>query len=143
MRRLGLITTAVVLGVCDLLVMGSIKIPVRRANTRRGIALVYLSVVLLVLTAFCSLAVDLGRVQVAKGELRLAADAAARHGASGLASSPAVARANAVSAAADNRADGTTVGVDAALDVQLGTWDANTRTFTALPVAAEAGADAV
>ena len=50
-----------------------------RNNSRRhGVAIFYVIVVLIVMLGFCSFAVDLGRVQTAKTELRRAADAAAR-----------------------------------------------------------------
>src|SRR5688572_19678299 len=55
-----------------------------RLARRRGSALMYLTVTLVALVAFVSLAVDLGRVQLVRGELQLAADAAARHAAAGL-----------------------------------------------------------
>jgi hypothetical protein len=94
-------------------------------------------------TAFCSLAVDLGRVQVAKTELRRAADAAAMYGAQGLAQAgPSAARANAADAADDNDADGTPVVLESA-DVELGLWNATARQFTALTGANEANATAI
>src|SRR5580704_16624309 len=50
-------------------------------NSRRhGVAIIYVIVVLIVMIGFCSFAVDLGRVQTAKTELRRATDAAARAG---------------------------------------------------------------
>ena len=49
-----------------------------------GMALVYGIVMVTVLLAFASLAVDLGRVQLAKTELRQAADAAARYAVTGI-----------------------------------------------------------
>src|SRR5829696_8512658 len=113
----------------------------RHRRPRRGAAIVYTVVVLTALCAICSLAADLARVQMIKGELRAAADAAARAGAAGLPSITA-AQDQAVAAAGQNRADGSAVSVDAA-DVELGTWDAEKRTFTPLTGAARAGADAV
>ena len=78
------------------------------------------------LAALCgivSLAVDFGRVQVAKAELRQAADAAARFGAAGLANggNATRARSNAIAAAADNKVDGQSLSL-AATDVEVGTW---------------------
>jgi len=78
------------------------------------------------------LAVDLGRVYVARAELQLAADAAARYGAAGMATGVTAAINNAVDAADDNKADGAPVVLDRAADVELGTWDQTTKTFTAL-----------
>lgn len=106
-------------------------------------------VVLLVLTGFCSLGVDWGRVQLVKTELQRAADAAARYAASGLAVSVAEAEARAVDAANDNTADGAspvelTVTADSATtDVQFGTWDAQARSFTPLSGSARSGANAI
>ena len=47
------------------------------SSSSRGTAVVYLVIVMLVLIITCSLAVDYGRVQLAKSELQQAADAAA------------------------------------------------------------------
>jgi hypothetical protein len=106
--------------------------------------LIYLTVAMVVLIAMASLAVDVGRVRVVKAELQLAADAAARYGAAGLAAGgPTQARSNAVAAANDNFADGTRVALDSAADVELGTWDPGTRTFTAAPSGNENSATAI
>lgn len=72
-----------------------------------------------VLCAFVSLAVDMGRVQVAKSELRVAADAAARYAATGLSDNTYRTKAQAV--AAQNTCDGTAVTLLAS-DVETGTW---------------------
>ena len=65
----------------------------RRAPVlRRGSILIYTIIALTVLMGFCSLAVDWGRVQLFRGELQLAADAAARHAAFGLATGVSTAR---------------------------------------------------
>ena len=95
------------------------------------------------LVAFSSLAVDLGRVYVVRSELQLAADAAARHGVAGLAVSVSTAQDNAVAAANDNKADGSTVVLDRNIDIEFGTWNRTTRTFTVLTGIARASADAV
>lgn len=116
----------------------------RCRRRRRGLSMVWTIVVTVALAGFCSLAVDVGRVQVVKTELRQAADAAARHAAQALSSTgPAAARANAVAAAADNKAGGTSVVLDAAADVEFGRWDAAARAFTLLTGANESTADAV
>jgi hypothetical protein len=95
--------------------------------------------------AFSSLAVDLGRVYVARAELQLAADAAARYAVAGLGSGIDTARANAVAAANDNKADGTPVVLITHhdRDVEFGTWDARTRTFTQLHGSHRSDANAV
>ena len=92
----------------------------------------YVSVAFACLVGFCSLAVDVGRVMVAKGELQLAADAAARYGITGMSGGYLAARDRAVAAAADNKADGTSVALDPNVDVEFGTWDPYARVFTAL-----------
>lgn len=120
----------------------------RRPVTQRGSILIYMIVVMTVLMAFCSLAVDWGRVQLVRTELRLAADAAARHAALGLAGGVSTVEARAVDAANDNTADGTpvalTVTSDAnTTDVQFGTWDSQTRTFTLLSGASRSSANAI
>ena len=115
-----------------------------QGSGRRGISLVYLTVTVVALMAFVSLAVDVGRVYVAKAELQLAADAAARHAAAGLKDGVLVAQANAVAAAADNKADGRTVVLSPNLgDVEFGVWDDAARSFTVLTGAARSGANAV
>src|SRR5688572_20516570 len=73
------------------------------------------------LMAVVSLGVDLGRVQVAKTELRTVADAAARYAATGIADGTAVAKAQAV--AAENKVDMRPLNLLAS-DVELGNWDA-------------------
>jgi Flp pilus assembly protein TadG len=100
-----------------------------RNNLRlRGATIIYMTVVVLIIVAFVSLAVDYGRVQLAKTELQRAADAAARYGAAGLITSNSTARTNAVTAAGENSADGTKVVIKSS-DVTLGYWNASTRTF--------------
>ena len=115
----------------------------RSTLPRRGSALMYLTVTMVALVAFASLAVDLGRVQLVRGELQLAADAAARHGAAGLGTSISAAQTNAVNAARDNKADGTPVVLDPNTDVELGTFNDSTKRFTPLSGADLSRADAV
>ena len=112
-----------------------------RRQFRRGAVLAYVSVAMLAFVGFVSLAVDVGRVRVVKRQLQQAADASARYSAAGLGQGVSVARSNAVSAAADNTADGTTVVVDPNADVQFGTWDGST--FTVLTGSAQSQANAV
>ncbi|HWP40922.1 MAG TPA: TadG family pilus assembly protein [Tepidisphaeraceae bacterium] len=116
----------------------------RRARFQRaGLSVVYLCVALALLMAFASLAVDWGRVQLTRTELRRAADAAARYAVAGLSSDLATAQENARSVAASNTADGTPVILDINQDIEFGTWNPNTRTFTVLSGSARAGANAV
>lgn len=102
---------------------------VRPARPRRGVALIYVMGLFLALCGICSLAVDLARVQLAKGELQHAADAAARHACSALARGESFARANAYATAYANKCDRQPVVLNDALDVEVGTWTAGTGTF--------------
>jgi hypothetical protein len=94
-------------------------------------------------TALASVAVDLGHVRVVKTQLQSGADAAARYGATTLLSSVSNAVSNAVSAASRNSADGTAISLNTNTDVQLGTWNSSTTTFTVLTGAAVSNANAV
>lgn len=103
----------------------------------------WMIVVMTVLIAVASLAVDYGRVQVVKSELRRAADAAARAAASTVANT-AAAQTLAVQYAAANKADGKPVTLARdTQDIQFGKWDAATRTFTPLTGTARSGANSV
>jgi hypothetical protein len=72
------------------------------------------------LMAIVSLAIDLGRVQLAKTELQRAADAAARYAATGIVDSTYLEKAQ--DAAEDNLVDGTALSLYAE-DVRSGNWD--------------------
>src|SRR5436190_21970644 len=86
---------------------------------RRGIAAAYSILMLVALCGLVSMGVDLGRVQVAKTELRAAADAAARAGVAGLATSVAQAKADAAAVAAANNCDASPVVRDPTLDLEF------------------------
>jgi hypothetical protein len=86
---------------------------------RPGAAIIYVVVMMPVLMGFASLAVDLGRVEAAKTELRCAADAAARYACTGISNGTAVAKA--IQAGADNKVDGTTLVIQNS-DVSTGKW---------------------
>jgi len=110
---------------------------------RRGIAAAYSILMLIALCGLVSMGVDLGRVQLAKTELRSAADAAARAGVAGLATSVTQARNDAVATAAANNCDGSSVVIDSTFDIDFGNWDSATRTFTVLSGAAQNNANSV
>lgn len=115
---------------------------VKRIGPRRGLALIYIMVLMVAMIAFTSFAVDWGHVQVTKTELRRATDAAARYGAAGLKNilnGTSAASANAIAAGADNTADGSTVVISPS-DVQLMIWNnrTGTGTVTSDPTAANA-----
>lgn len=112
----------------------ALALAVRGARKRRGSALVYLMLILAVLTAFASLAVDWGRVQLAKSELETAADAAGRAACAALSDGDvAAAKRAAVAAAAANSCDGAPVTLDPDNDLTFGSWDATGRTFSPTP----------
>ncbi|HEV8606715.1 MAG TPA: pilus assembly protein TadG-related protein [Tepidisphaeraceae bacterium] len=110
---------------------------------RRGVAAVYSILMLVVLCGLVSMGVDLGRVQVAKTELRSAADGAARSGAAGLATSVTQAKTDATAVAAANTCDGSSVVLDQTQDIEFGTWDDTAGTFTVLTGGAQSSANAV
>lgn len=119
------------------------RIGVAKANRRRGSVAVYTVVTLVALSGIISLAVDLGRVRLVKGELQAAADSAARAAAMKLTYSVQQAKDAAVATAALNYADGSSVALQVNQDVEFGTWDAATQSFTVLTGVAQAGANAV
>jgi Flp pilus assembly protein TadG len=125
----------------------------RRQTKCRGTAMIWIVVSFGVLCMFCGLAVDLGRAQTVKTELRRAADAAARAAAAELANGGTDGQiyTAAYQVAYANSADGIAgVGVPVSLrnpvqlntstgrhgtitgsaDIQIGNWNFNTRTFT-------------
>lgn len=114
----------------------------RRQTKYRGNAMIYIVVTFAVMCMFCGLAVDLGRAQTAKTELRRAADAAARAGAieilqgnTDYSTSTNPSHSNSIRSivakvAKANLADGTPVVLNLSADIQIGTWNTSTRTFT-------------
>jgi len=111
--------------------------------SRRGVSMPYLLVTLSGLFAIISLAVDFGRVQIAKTQLRAAADNIARYAASGLAQGVSTTQSRATTAAADNKVDGQSLSIDVNTDLEFGVWDSSARTFTVLTGASRASATAV
>lgn len=112
-------------------------------SNRRGSALVYVTLGMVVLIGFASLAVDYARVQLVKGELQAAADAAARHAVTGLRTDTNTAKANAIAAAQQNTAAGSAVTLDSKDDIEFGVWDSNSRSFNVLNGSWQASATAV
>lgn len=96
-------------------------------SRRNGVAMFYVIVCLIAMLGFCSLAVDFGRVQTAKTELRRVADAAARAGvaslASGASTSTMQTAATAISTAGYNTVDGSSYTISTSL-VTKGHWTA-------------------
>jgi Flp pilus assembly protein TadG len=99
-------------------------------SRRKGVAMFYLLAGFTVMMGFCSLAVDLGRVQVAKTEIRRAADAAARAGAAYLNQGSSNAVNEAISMAGRNKVDISPL-VLTTSDVTVGIWNTTTKKFSA------------
>ena len=117
----------------------------QRQIRRRGVSLIWFTVTFSLMLAFLSLAVDYGRVQVAKTELLRAADAAAR-AACGKLDGSGTGVGNAQNAAmktgADNMCDGTAVNVTTG-DIEFGTYNTATGDFSVLTGPAASNANAV
>src|SRR4051794_29716058 len=89
----------------------------------RGVAMVY---AIMIMTAMCmilSLAVDYGHAQLVKTELRRSADASARAAASYIYSDLSAGTAAAMDMASRNKADGASINLVAAQDIEYGYWD--------------------
>src|SRR4051794_20388854 len=97
----------------------------RSARRRKGLVIIYAIVIMVAMFAIISLAVDLGRVQVAKTELQRAADAGARYAALGINDGTAITKG--MAAANDNTVDGNPVAIQST-DVTVGTWASGTFT---------------
>jgi hypothetical protein len=92
---------------------------------------------------FVSLAVDYGRVQVAKMELHQSCDACARAAAATLPSGVSAATTAAQTYAQYNVIDGAAGTLNSNTDIQYGLWNAATGSFTALSGSAQSTANAV
>lgn len=115
----------------------------RSWRRRHGVTVIYVMAGMIVFAGFVSLAIDVAHVWLVHAELQQAADAAVRYGLTGLSSGVTTAQNNAVSAAADNTADGSSVVVNASNDIDFGTWNPSTKTFTVLTGGAQSGANAL
>ena len=112
-------------------------------NTRsNAFSSLYLLLMMPVLLGFASLGVDYARVQVTKSKLQDAADAAARAAASALPGNPSAATTLAIQYAGDYMALGTPISL-LNTEVQFGTWNTTTRTFTLMTGADIYSANAV
>jgi len=113
-----------------------------RGPGRRAFSLVLFCVGLVMLIAFVTLAVDIGRLRLARSELQTAADASARAGAFSLPASNDAVWEQAADAGMQNTAldadsrggasSETGVALDPDEDIHVGIWDSATRTFTEL-----------
>jgi Flp pilus assembly protein TadG len=96
------------------------------ARRRRGVAIIYIVVMMIVLLGFCSLAVDLGHVQACKTELENAIDAAARAAAANVAGGVTAVQTAAAAMAANNTCDGTPVTINSVNNVVFLNWPSTT-----------------
>ncbi len=103
----------------------------RRASDNRGAILVFMAITLVLLLGFLALAVDMGYIYASQTKLQATADAAALAAISGASVGPDEMRARAVEYALKNNVYGNGVILEPS-DVELGRWDSDTRTFTAL-----------
>ena len=92
-------------------------------------SMLYVIIVMVVSFAFASLAMDYGRVQLAKTELRTAVDSAARHGVQWVSGGKTTALPAVNSAAADNTVNGSAITFTNA-QIDIGSWNYQTRVFT-------------
>jgi Flp pilus assembly protein TadG len=99
-------------------------------RNRRGVVIWYSIVLMTAMCMFASLAVDWGHAQMVKTELRRTADASARAAAALIPTNLTSATAAAVDIASKNTADGMSVTLVPAQDIQYGFWNVNLHTFT-------------
>jgi Flp pilus assembly protein TadG len=96
---------------------------IKGRSNRSGAALVYVMMMMAVLLGFCSLAVDLSRVETAKTELQRAADAAAMAAASELQAGASASTIKTEAALmADKSVDGATLSINTTTDIQFLAW---------------------
>jgi hypothetical protein len=107
------------------------------------VSLLFAIVAMTAICAVCSLGADYARVQLAKTELRRAADAAARAASAALPSGVTATQAAASTYGGYNTVDGVALTIDPNNDVEFGTWDGSARTFTVLSGAARSNANSV
>jgi hypothetical protein len=111
-----------------------------QSRTRRhGVSIVYVTISMVALLGFCSLAVDLARVQTAKTELEIAADAAARAAAANIANGVTSTQTAAYNMAYANSCDGSLVTINSINDVVFLNWPS----MTALSGSARNSANAI
>ncbi len=102
-------------------------------RVRRGAAMIYVVIAMPIFLGFGGLAVDVGRLQMAKSQAQQCADAAARYAALGAANSSiptTTAIANAQSIASVSNVDGSSPTISSS-EVIVGDYNSNTKVFTA------------
>ncbi len=108
----------------------------------RGTVGVVVATFLAVILGFAGLVIDVGHLFVVRSNLQNVADAASLAAAATLGYGPEEARNQAQLIALRHGIDGTSVTL-ALADIELGTWDIETKTFTVLDPAQEQNADSV
>jgi len=108
----------------------------------RGTVGVVVAIILAVIIGFAGLVIDVGHLFVVRSNLQNVADAASLAAASTLNYGPEEARNQAQLIALKHGIDGTLVTL-ALADIELGTWDKETKTFTVLDPFQEQNADSV
>jgi len=109
----------------------------RGGRRQQGSVLVFVTLALIALLAFAAWSTETGQAWTAKAQLQGASDSAALAGVAGLVvpgapSDPAAAVAAAQSFGAQNHSIGVPITIPAS-DVETGSWNTETRTFTPLP----------
>jgi Flp pilus assembly protein TadG len=112
-------------------------------SDRRGVILPLTALFIVFIVGMAAVAIDCGTITLARTQLQAAADAAALAGADALPTSTTAAITAAQTIAQSNYAGGTHVSLVAPSDIELGTWDKTTSTFTVLTGSAQSGANAV
>src|SRR4029434_1683344 len=104
----------------------------KKTRCGRGLALLYVTVAMVAMCAVGALGLDYGHAQCVKLQLRCAAEAAAMGALQEIRSGNGITAAQnmAVSIASNNLADAVAVVVDPNADIEFGTYDAGTDTFT-------------
>ncbi|HEX4056462.1 MAG TPA: pilus assembly protein TadG-related protein [Tepidisphaeraceae bacterium] len=108
------------------------------ASRRRGMAMIYVIVGMIAMLGFVSLAVDLGRVQTSKTELRRACDAAARAGAAFIPNGLSAVQSEAITLAASNKVNGTALTLNNS-NVTMGNVSVNGVQCQAVTITVPAG----
>lgn len=104
---------------------------------RKGAIIVFAAVLLVMVFAFVAFTVDIGYITVVRGQLQLAADAAALGSAQDIPVGNALVRASAKDLAGRNEAAGVSVLLDDS-DIELGYFDHEARSFVVAPNQANA-----
>lgn len=104
----------------------------KKMNNRRGFVAVLAAVLLIVMLGMIAFALDIGYLGLARTQLQTAADSAALAAAGSSGKSEAVMVQTAQEFANANMAAGRNIQLNSG-DIEFGSWDAATRTFTPLP----------